>query len=186
MKITQRLFCAAVALAAATAFASPEPASGDVDFGNLLPAAEGKFVEVNLSAGLLKFAATIAGKQEPQAADLLRNLRHVRVNVIDLNDGNRSATVGRVQAIRRELAGQGWAQIVSVREPPKGDDVQIFAKTRGEEAIEGLVVTVIEGDRQVVLVNVVGDIKPEQIATLADRFNIEPLKNFSPPKPKAT
>jgi hypothetical protein len=30
----------------------------------------------------------------------------------------------------------------------------------------------------VVLVNIVGNIKPEQIATLAERFNIEPLKKF--------
>jgi hypothetical protein len=29
-----------------------------------------------------------------------------------------------------------------------------------------------------VLVNVVGDIKPEQIATLAERFDIEPLKHI--------
>jgi hypothetical protein len=49
---------------------------------------------------------------------------------------------------------------------------------RGEEAIEGLVVTVISDQKEVVLVNIVGDIKPEQIATLADRFDIEPLKNI--------
>ena len=48
---------------------------------------------------------------------------------------------------------------------------------RGEETIEGLVVTVISGGREVVLVNIVGDIKPEQIATLAERFNIDPLKD---------
>ena len=65
---------------------------------------------------------------------------------------------------------------MNVREQPNGDDVQIYAKMRGEEAIEGLVVTVIEGNHEVVLVNIVGDIKPEQIATLAERFNIDPLK----------
>jgi hypothetical protein len=77
-------------------------------------------------------------------------------------------------------------QIVTVREQPKGDDVQIYTKTRGEEAIEGLVVTVISGRNEVVLVNIVGDIKPEQIATLAERFNIDPLKKINLPKPTHT
>ncbi|HTX65848.1 MAG TPA: DUF4252 domain-containing protein [Opitutaceae bacterium] len=162
------------------------PAPGWVDFGTLTPAAEGKFVEVNLSEGLLKFAATLAAKQEPDAAGLIRNLRHVRVNVLDLTDANRAATVEKVTAIRQQLAAAGWAPIVDVREPPKGDDVRIFAKMRGEEAIEGLVITVIDGDHEVVLVNVVGDIKPEQIATLAEHYDIKALKHFQPAKPKAS
>lgn len=172
------LASAAVSLAAAESGAPiAANAGGYVDFGQLVPSAEGKFVEINLSPGLLKFAATCVAKQEPQASELLGNLKHVRVNVVELSDRNREQTLERVKAVREELAGQGWTPMVNVREQPKGDDVQIFAKMRGEEAIEGLVVTVIDGNREVVLVNIVGDIKPEQIATLAERFNIDPLKH---------
>jgi hypothetical protein len=184
---------AALTLASGAAFASAESAAppvntapGYVDFGVMVPSAEGQFVEIDLPEGLLKFAATLTAKQEPQAADLIRNLKHVRVNVIELSDANRAATLERVQAIRHELEGRGWSQIVNVRESAKGDDVRIYTKTRGEEAVEGLVVTVISGTREVVLVNIVGDIKPEQIATLAERFNIEPLKHIGPVKPKAS
>ncbi len=180
---------AAASLLAVVSVASlwgADPAPGYVDFGKLVPSAEGKFVEVNLSEGLLKFAATICSHEEPQAAEMIRNLKHVRVNVIELNDANRATTIERVKAVRQQLEAQGWAQMVNVREAPKGDDVQIFAKTRGEEAIEGLAVTVIENQHEVVLVNIVGDIKPEQIASLAERFNIEPLKKIGPAKPKTT
>jgi len=181
-----RRFCtAAAALAsAAVSLAAAEPAapiasdaSGYVDFGQLVPSAEGKFVEINLSPGLLKFAATCVAKQEPQASALLGNLKHVRVNVVELSDRNREQTLERVKAVRQELATQGWTPMVNVREQPKGDDVQIFAKMRGDEAIEGLVVTVIDSNHEVVLVNIVGDIKAEQIATLADRFDIDSLKH---------
>ena len=181
-----RRFCtAAAALAsAAVSLAAAEPAapiasdaSGYVDFGQLVPSAEGKFVEINLSPGLLKFAATCVAKQEPQASALLSNLKHVRVNVVELSDRNREQTLERVKAVRQELATQGWTPMVNVREQPKGDDVQIFAKMRGDEAIEGLVVTVIDSNHEVVLVNIVGDIKAEQIATLADRFDIDSLKH---------
>jgi len=185
MNRIRRLCTAAAALAsAAVSLAAAEPAapiasdaSGYVDFGQLVPSAEGKFVEINLSPGLLKFAATCVAKQEPQASALLGNLKHVRVNVVELSDRNREQTLERVKAVRQELATQGWTPMVNVREQPKGDDVQIFAKMRGDEAIEGLVVTVIDSNHEVVLVNIVGDIKAEQIATLADRFDIDSLKH---------
>lgn len=178
---------AAIAWAfAAASFAAADPAAGYVDFGKIIPATEGKFVEVNIPQGLLKFAAMFASKEEPQAAEVLGNLKHVRVNVVELSDANREQIIERVKAIRQELETKGWMQIVTVREQPKGDDVQIFTKTRGEEAIEGLVVTVISDRNEVVLVNIVGDIKPEQIATLAERFHIDPLKKINLPKPTHT
>jgi hypothetical protein len=170
---------AAIALALAAASFAADPAPGYVDFGKIMPASEGTFVEVNIPQGLLKFAA----KQEPQAAEVLSHIKHVRVNVVELSDANRAQVIERVKSVRQELEAQGWLQIVTVREQPKGDDVQIYTKTRGEEAIEGLVVTVISGRNEVVLVNIVGDIKPEQIATLAERFNIDPLKKINLPKP---
>jgi hypothetical protein len=162
--------------AASPAAAEPDP--GYVDFGKIAPSGEGRFVEVDLPEGLIKFAAKLTSKQEPQAAEVLGNLKHVRVNVVELGDANREEIIGRVKAVRQELVSHGWNQVVNVREQPKGDDVQIFARMRGEEAIEGLVVTVISDKNEVVLVNIVGDIKPDQIATLAERFNIEPLKNI--------
>jgi hypothetical protein len=170
---------------AAAAFAA-DTAPGYVDFGKLVPSTEGQFVEINIPAGLIKFAATLVSKEEPQAAAVLQNLKHVRVNVVSLSDANRSQAIERVKAIRHDLETQGWFQIVSVREPPKGDDVQIYAKMHDDEAIEGLVITVISGAREVVLVNIVGDIKPEQIASLAERLNIEPLKNINLPKANRT
>ena len=36
----------------------------------------------------------------------------------------------------------------------------------------------IEEDRKAVLINVVGQIKAEQLAELGERFDIEPLKGF--------
>jgi hypothetical protein len=51
-------------------------------------------------------------------------------------------------------------------------------KTSGDDVVDGIVVTVIEEDRKAVLINVVGQIKAEQLAELGERFDIEPLKGF--------
>ena len=60
----------------------------------------------------------------------------------------------------------------------KDEDVGVYIKTRGEEAVQGVVVTVIDGNKEAVLVNIVGDIKPEKLAIIGERFNIEPLKKI--------
>lgn len=154
-----------------------ESQSPNLDFGNLAPAAHGQYVEVDVDESLLKLAALFADKQEKEAAQVLRGLKHVRVHVLSLDDGNREAAVQRVRDVRKALDAGGWKRIVTVKQE-NSDDVAIFARIRGEEAIEGLAVTVIEGNKEAVLVNVVGDIRPEQIAALGARFNIDPLKKI--------
>ena len=56
------------------------------------------------------------------------------------------------------------------------EDVGVYTKTRGGEALAGLVITVIDPKDEVVLVNIVGDIKPEQVAALGEGLNIKPLE----------
>lgn len=157
-----------------TLFAADQP-SGYVDFGKFTPStASGEFVEVKLSSGLIQMAAKIARKHEPDVADLLNNVRSVRVNVVPLGDDNLGETERKAETIRAELEGKGWDQIVSVKE--KNQDVAIFLKTRNAETVEGIVITLVEDDKQAVFVNVVGDVKLDQLSKLGDKLNLEPLK----------
>jgi hypothetical protein len=154
---------------------------GFVNFGDIAELAGGSTVEVHLKGPMLSMAARIVEKSEAEVAALLRSLQLVRVNVLKLDDTNRVEVQKRIKAIRGDLEGKKWEQLVSVRE--KDEDVGIYVKMRGEEAIEGLVVTVLDGKKEAVLVNIVGDFKPEQLGTLADKFNIDPLKKMQA-KPK--
>lgn len=150
--------------------------AGYVDFGKFSPAAGNEFVEVNLKSNLISMVARLAQKEEPEVATLLRGLQAVRVNVIGLNDANRADVEQRVKTVRGELEAQGWERIVTAQKSE--EDVGIYLKTRGEEMVEGLVVTVIEGKREAVLVNIVGQIKPEQLAVVGERLHLEPLKQL--------
>jgi hypothetical protein len=141
-------------------WAADEP-SGFVDFGKFAKPGEGRqYVEVNVGAALISIAARITEKSEPEIADLLRGLKSVRVNVVGLDDTNRGEVSDKAAKIRGELEAKGWERVVAVQE--KQQDVGVYLKHRGEEAIEGVVVTVIDGDKEAVFVNVVGDIKPEK------------------------
>jgi hypothetical protein len=165
----------AAALSVSSFAAETEP--GYVDLGKLMPAAKGEFVEVNLSAGMLKFASKLAARQEPEAAALIGNLKRVRVNVVSLDDSNRQGTIDHIEGIRRKLEAQGWTQMVTVREKNDRSNVDVHVKQRGEDIIEGLVVTVIDDKGEAVLVNIVGNISADQIAKVAENLDIEPLRH---------
>jgi len=178
MKNLLRSSLAAVTLSLAllTVSRAADSEPGYFDLGQFTPSEHGQFVEVNLSPGLLKFAAKIAAANEPEAAALLGNLRRVRVNVVGLDDKNRAGTVERIEAIRRQLARDGWTQIVTVREQAGGDNVDVHVKQNANDSIDGLVVTVIDKKGEAVLVNVVGNITAEQLGVLAEKFDIDPLR----------
>jgi hypothetical protein len=175
-RIRSALAAATLSLALTSFASAAEAQSGSIDIGQLMPSAKGQFVEINLSSAMLKFAARIAARQEPEAAELIRNLKSIRVNVVGLDDSNRAGTIEQIEGVRRKLETQGWTKMVTVREKNDGDNVDVHVMQRGEEAIDGLVVTVIDKKGEAVFVNIVGNINADQIAQIADKFDIEPLR----------
>jgi hypothetical protein len=163
---------AAGAVLAAQSYGATEP--GAVDFGTFAPAKNAQFVEVNVPSNLITMALNAAKKAEPEVAEALAQVKQIRVNVIGLTEENRGDVQKRVQDIRSQLDGKGWEKLVTAIE--KKDDVRVYIKMRNAEAVEGIVVSVLTGDKEAVLINVVGDIRPEKLAMLGDRFDIEPLK----------
>ena len=166
------------AIVATSVFSTVQAANlvpGYVDFGKFTPPPGGEFVEVNVNSNLIAMVTNLA-KDEPEVVEVLKGLKSIRVNVIGLNQANREEVENRVQSVRTQLDDGGWERIVTVL---KGkDDIGVYMKTRGPEAVEGIVVTVLGGKNQAVLVNVVGDIRPEKLQVLGERFNIEPLKHL--------
>ena len=165
-----------VALTQAGFGAETRPA-GFVDFGKLNAAPGCEFVEVNVGSSLISMAARLV-KGEPEIAEVLQGLKSIRVNVVGLSDENRTEIEDHVKHIRTQLNSGGWERIVTVQKDK--EDVGIYLKARGAEAVEGIVVTVLNGNKQAVLINIVGDIKPEKLGVLGERFNIDPLKELGP------
>lgn len=154
------------------------PSSGQVDFGKFTPPdGDSEFVEIQISSNLLSIAAQMIEKQSPEAARLVRSVELIHVNVIGLTDANRTDLVKRIRQIRHDLDAAGWESNMTVREK-SGEDVGVYTKTRGGQLLAGLVITVIEPKEEVVLINIVGDIRPEQVAVLGEKLNIEPLKKI--------
>lgn len=169
-------FAAALCLAAFSVSAD-EP--GYVDIGTIKPSGDCQFVEVNLHAPVLKLASRFVDHEEPEIAELIRGLKRVRVNVVGYNEANRAETTERVLTLRNRLENEGWTQIVTVQQGEKAEDVAIYLKLADEEAIQGVVVTVLDAEKgEAVIVNVVGEIRPEQLAKLGESLHLEPLADL--------
>ena len=148
---------------------------GAVDLGQFTPSTErAEFVEIQIKSNLIGLVAGLARQAEPEVADLLQSLRSIRVNVIGLGEDNRAEVTKRVQDLRRQLDRDRWDRIVTVQE--KDQDVGVYVKLRGQEAFEGIVVTVLDGGKEAVLINVAGDLPPEKLSLIGERFNIEPIR----------
>jgi hypothetical protein len=190
-KLTRFLHRTTPAVAAALAVWIAVPVIADstpttptaVDLGTWMPPQKGgEFVEVNLRDNLLGMAARIAAKDQPEVSELLNGIRSIRVHVIGLDDSNRSSNTEHVQSLRKSLDASGWERVVSVTEADQ--EVAVHLRTQGSEAVQGLVVTVLEGKHQAVVVHISGDIRPEKLATLGEKFGIEPLKHLPIPAKK--
>jgi len=150
---------------------------GHVDFGEFTAPDEGQFVEVHIQKSLINMVARLAEKDEPEVAKILRGLEAVRVNVIGVNDDNRAELKRRIRSVRSQLMEKGWESVATVQD--KKEEIGVFVKLKGEEAVEGIAVTVLSGDEEAVFVNIVGNIRPDQIAELGERLHIDPLKKLS-------
>ena len=147
---------------------------GMVNFGKFTKPTNGELVEINLSGDTIAMALQVAGKGQPDLAEALSGLLSIRVSVVGLDDQNREEVTARMKSVRSELDAGGWQPIVKVQE--KKDDVGIYIKTRGKDVVEGVVVTVLDGRKEAVFINVAGDIKMDKLAALGDKLNIGALK----------
>lgn len=174
MKYSFRLAAALLTMTAIN-FGRAATAPGFVELGRLTPPGKGaECVEVQVRSNLLGMAALLVEKHEPDAAKLLRSVELVQVKVMGLTAENRESLDQQFTQVRAEIESKAWERNVAVQ-GKDGEDVAVYTKTRGGEALAGMLVTV-KDKKQAVMVNIVGDIRPEQVAKLGEKLNLEPLK----------
>jgi hypothetical protein len=144
-------------------------------------------VNVNLPRFLLKDAASTlnGGKDDPFAgtginfAELVKDIKLIRVLVIEAGKTNRAALDKSIKVLRTELEGK-WTSIVSVPE----ENVGVYMRSSDDgESMAGLAVLVYDGG-DAVIGNVVGQVsigKVLKIASRLDKFPKDLLKKITLP-----
>jgi hypothetical protein len=152
--------CVLLALLTVPALASAQGAKLQLDHLNRLASKATETVDVTLDAAMLKKSAGfLAGKDADSAKlqQLIQNVTGIYVKSFKF-DTPGVYTEADVEAVRKQLAREGWSRIVGVREKDELNEVYLWKDG-------GLVVISAESD-ELTVVNIVGSVDLAALALL--------------------
>lgn len=124
-------------------------------------------MSLSLGRTTLRFAARFLD-DEPETQALLRSLDGVRIRIYEVH-GNTGRIAQNFDRMGKKLSNDGWQPVMLVRE--EGERVQMFSKV-SNRGMQGLTI-VSAGDEEVVVVNVMGDIKPEHFGDVMAALDVD-------------
>jgi hypothetical protein len=138
-------------------------------------------VNVNVDGPLLQLAGKFLSQDDPEqkaVKGLIGNLKGIYVRSFEFaNEGEYSDA--DVDALRRQLKSPPWTPMANVRSAKGGDNVDVFLRMENEK-IAGLVVIAAE-PKELTIVNIVGPIDLDHLASLSGNFGI-PKVHVNPPR----
>jgi hypothetical protein len=147
---------------------APRGNEGFADLDSLGLADTDRVIAISLGPAVLNFAAGFID-DDPEVRDLLRSLDGVRVRVYEIN-GDARKVAGRMERMSVKLQDDGWEPVMLVRQPD--EQVHMLMRTDGTE-IRGMTVLVMDGDTEAVVVNLMGDIRPQQFGDVMVALDVD-------------
>ena len=140
-----------------------------LDSLDVLAGNAGSTTAVDLPQDMLSLAGPFLGEgsEEAVARELLANIEGMYVRVFE----DLVYSGSDLDAVRAQLVGTGWTRMVTVDEDE--DEIGIWMYRDGD-AVTGMFILVAEPD-EVVAVNIVGRLDPEDLAALGGRFGVPAL-----------
>jgi hypothetical protein len=118
-----------------------------------------RVISLSIGPTLLHFAARFMD-EDPETRDLLRSLDGVRVRIYEI-DGDGSRVNQRIFTMSQHLREDGWEPVLLVRD--EDEETHMLLRMDGGQ-IKGMTVLVSDGESEAVIVNLMGEIRPEQFS----------------------
>ena len=136
-------------------------------------------VNVTVDGALLQLAAKFLSRSDPEqraVKNLISNVKGVYVRSFEFA-GPGQYSEADVDALRAQLKAPQWSRMVNVRSTRGGENVDVFFRM-DKERIAGLVLIATQ-PHELTIVNIVGGIDLDQLASLGGYFGI-PQVNVGP------
>ena len=147
---------------------APRGSEGFADLDSLGIRDTDHVISLSIGPALLRFAARHVD-DDPETQALLRSLDGVRVRVYEI-DGDAGRVAVRMSDMSRKLQDDGWEAVMTVRE--EREQVHMLMRLSGER-IAGMTVLVSDGESEAVIVNLMGDIRPEQFSDVMVALDVD-------------
>jgi hypothetical protein len=128
-------------------------------------------IDVTLDGAMLDMASKfMAMDDDPEAAQItsiIKNLKGIYIKSLEFDAPNQY-TQADVEAIRKQLEAPGWSRIVTDIDKHTGEKNEIYLLKNGNQVI-GVTILVAEA-RELTVVNIVGPVPIDKIASLEGEF----------------
>ena len=147
---------------------APRSSDGFANLDSLGLSDTDRVLSLSLGPTVLDFAANHVD-DDPQTRDLLRSLDGVRIRIYEI-DGDPLRVAARMTRMSDRLQADGWEPVVLVRQP----DQQAHMLLRIIDGrIHGMTVLVMDDESEAVVINLMGDIRPDQFGEVMVAMDVD-------------
>jgi hypothetical protein len=147
---------------------APRGSDGFADLDSLGIADTDRVLTLSIGPALLRFAANQAG-DDPETQQLLRGLDGVRIRIYEI-DGEAARVASRMDKMSRKLQAGGWEPVMLVRS--ENEQAHMLLKVV-DQRICGMTVLVSDGESEAVVINLMGDLEPQQFAGVMTALDVD-------------
>ena len=181
MKLTIRTTIITVLLILAPIFAAQAQQDSRIQMSGLdhLAAKATQTVDVNIDERLMRLAARVFNdkdEDEREVKKLIANLKGIYVKSFEF-DADGQYTPADIEVIRTQLRGPGWTRLVNVTSKKEGM-LEVYLLFNGD-VVGGLAVLHTD-DKELTVVNIVGPVDVDKLASLEGQLGIPDLGIGSP------
>ncbi len=136
---------------------APRSSDGYADLESLGVRDTDNVMTLSIGPALLRFAASHID-DDPETRDLLKSLDGVRIRIYEI-DGDAGKVATRMDNMSRHLQEDGWEAVMLIREEDESTHMLLRIV---DERICGMTVLVSDGESEAVVINLMGEIQPQQ------------------------
>jgi hypothetical protein len=147
---------------------APRSSDGYADLESLGMWDVDNVMTLSIGPALLRFAA-VHIDDDPELKGLLKSLDGVRIRIYEI-DGDAGRVANRIDTMSTHLQEDGWESVLSIRQG--GEATHMLLRVIDQQ-ISGMTVLVSDGDSEAIVINLMGDIKPEQFGDVMVALDVD-------------
>lgn len=147
---------------------APRSNEGYADLDSLGMFDTDRVISLSIGPALLNFAANYVD-DDPEAQSLLRSLDGVRVRVYEVN-GDAAKVAARMQRMSDQLQADGWEPVMLIQQ--EDEQAHMLLRVEGDQ-IRGMTVLMLDGEDEAVIVNLMGEIRPDQFSEVMVALEVD-------------
>jgi hypothetical protein len=147
---------------------APQSSEGFAELDSLGVFDTDNSMTLSIGPTLLHFAASHID-DDPETQALLRDLDGVRIRIYEI-ERNSDKVARRIAGMQSKLQQSGWESVLLVRE--EGEETHLLVKIK-DDRILGLTLLAMEEDSEVVVINLMGEIRPQSFSKVMVALDVE-------------